>query len=87
MTIKVDLGPRLEGVIAVAQGRYSSEDEVLRQAMLLFEENEERMDIPDPVLDAALEEGIADVEAGRTHTLEEVFDELEARARSRLAKP
>ena len=43
--------------------------------MRLVEEREKRL----ALLDAALERGLADIDVGRTHTLDEVADELARR--------
>jgi len=75
--ISADLGAQLEGFIAklVESGRYGSKSEVLREGVPLVEEREKRL----ALLDAALERGLADVDAVRTHGLEDVLDELTRR--------
>ena len=75
--ISADLGAQLEGFIAklVESGRYGSKSEELREGVRLVEEREKRL----ALLDAALERGLADVDAGRTHGLEDVLDELTRR--------
>ncbi|RYE81813.1 MAG: type II toxin-antitoxin system ParD family antitoxin [Hyphomicrobiales bacterium] len=72
--ISADLGKRLETYVAklVESGRYGSKSEVLREGVRLVEEREKRL----ALLDAALERGLADIDAGRTHALEDVADEL-----------
>jgi len=72
--ISADLGAQLESFVAklVESGRYGSKSEVLREGVRLVEEREKRL----ALLDAALERGQADVDAGRTHDLEDVLDEL-----------
>ena len=77
MAISADLGAKLEAVVndLVANGRYNSKSEVLREGVRLVQEREARL----AELDAALEEGLADIRAGRTIPAEEVFAELEAR--------
>jgi len=72
--ISADLGAQLESFVAklVESGRYGSKSEVLREGVRLVEEREKRL----ALLDAALERGQADVDAGRTHDLENVLDEL-----------
>jgi antitoxin ParD1/3/4 len=72
--ISADLGAKLESFVAklVESGRYGSKSEVLREGVRLVEEREKRL----ALLDAALERGHADVDAGRTHDLEDVLDEL-----------
>jgi antitoxin ParD1/3/4 len=72
--ISADLGAQLESFVAklVESGRYGSKSEVLREGVRLVEEREKRL----ALLDAALERGLADVDAGRTYELEDVLDEL-----------
>jgi len=71
------LGKHFEAFVQaqLASGRYGNASEVLRDALRLMEARERRL----AALDAALERGIADVEAGRVYDADEVFDELEAR--------
>ncbi|MGE7469547.1 type II toxin-antitoxin system ParD family antitoxin [Bosea sp. NPDC003192] len=75
--ISADLGKQLEAYVAelVESGRYGSKSEVLREGVRLVEEREKRL----ALLDAALERGLADIDAGRTHALEDVTDELTRR--------
>ena len=72
--ISADLGAQLESFVAklVESGRYGSKSEVLREGVRLVEEREKRL----ALLDAALERGLADLDAGRTYELEDVLDEL-----------
>lgn len=76
MPISVDLGAKLEQAVAelVSEGRYGSKSEVLREGVRLVQEREKRL----AVLDAKIAEGLADAEAGRLLTHEQVFAELEA---------
>ena len=76
MAISADLGENLERVVndLVKNGRYNSKSEVLREGVRLVQEREAAL----ARLDAALAQGLADVEAGRTRPAEEVFDEIEA---------
>lgn len=55
----------------VAEGRYASVDDVVREAMAVFlqKEAEER-------LEKAIIQGLDDVDAGRTVPIEDVFDRL-----------
>ncbi len=75
--ISADLGQQLETFVSslVATGRYNSKSEVLREGVRLVEEREKRL----AVLDAAIARGLADIDAGRTHALEDVADELARR--------
>ncbi len=77
MTINADLGAQLETFVSglVASGRYHSPDEVLREAVRLFQERETRL----ATLDAAIERGFADIAAGRVTPAADVFDALEAK--------
>ena len=77
MTMTVDLGDRLEGVVEdlIRNGRYQSKSEVLREGVRLVQEREAQL----ASLEAAIKRGVADLKAGRLLTEEEVFAELEAR--------
>jgi antitoxin ParD1/3/4 len=77
MPISADLGETLEAVVndLVAHGRYNSKSEVLREGVRLVQEREAAL----AEFYAALEEGIADIEAGRTRPAEEVFADLRKR--------
>ena len=74
-----DLGKKHEAKVQklVAKGRYNSRKDVLREGVRLVEIREKAL----AKLDAAVARGIADVEAGRVHTSEEVFGELRRRIR------
>jgi len=56
-------------------GRYNNASEVLRDALRLMEDRERRLS----ALDTAIARGLADVQTGRVHDADEVFDDLEAR--------
>jgi antitoxin ParD1/3/4 len=73
----VDLGDRLEAFIAalVSEGRYPSRDKALRESVRLLEERERKL----AALDAALQEGLDDLDAGRVTPASEVFDRLGAK--------
>ena len=77
MAISADLGAKLEAVVEdlVKNGRYNSKSEVLREGVRLVQEREAAL----RKLWAELDKGVQDIEAGRVHDLDEVFDELEAR--------
>ena len=59
----------------VENGRYNSKSEVLREGVRLVQEREAEL----AELNASLDRGIADIEAGRTRPAEEVFAELKAK--------
>lgn len=77
MPISADLGEPLEAVVAdlVKSGRYGSESDVLRDAMLMLQDREMKL----AALDAAIARGIASADAGLGRPMDEVFDELEAK--------
>ena len=80
MAISADLGETLEAVVndLVANGRYNSKSEVLREGVRLVQEREAAL----AQLTAILEKRIEDSEAGRTEPLEDVVERLAARYRS-----
>jgi antitoxin ParD1/3/4 len=77
MASSYTLGKHYEAFIQgqLASGRYNNASEVVRDALRLMEEKERRL----ALLDAAIERGLNDADAGRLHDAEEVFDALEAR--------
>ncbi|MEO8882888.1 MAG: type II toxin-antitoxin system ParD family antitoxin [Devosia sp.] len=77
MAISAELGEKLEAVVAdlVKNGRYNSKSEVLREGVRLVQEREAAL----RRLDEALDEGLADIAAGRVYPAEEVFAELRAK--------
>lgn len=72
--ISAELGTQLEAFVAdlVANGRYNSKSEVLREGIRLVQDREAKL----AALDAAIARGIADGDAGRTTPAEEVLDRL-----------
>ncbi|MBJ7484454.1 type II toxin-antitoxin system ParD family antitoxin [Brevundimonas sp.] len=76
MTMTVELGA-LEQVVTdlVRDGRYGSKSEVLRTGVRLVQEREAAL----ASLLAKLDEGIADIDAGRVSPIDEVRDRLKAR--------
>ncbi|MCC3247035.1 type II toxin-antitoxin system ParD family antitoxin [Methylocystis sp. WRRC1] len=62
----------------IASGRYASKDEILREGVRLLEERERKLE----GLDAAIERGLADTEAGRVSPASDVFDRLERKYRT-----
>ncbi len=85
MAISADLGEKLEAVVndLVANGRYNSKSEVLREGVRLVQEREAAL----ARLHAALERGLADIEAGRTRPAEQVFAELRAKYQAMADAP
>src|SRR5690606_2356122 len=74
MAISADLGEVLEKVVTdlVENGRYNSKSEVLREGVRLVQEREARL----REMDAMIEAGLDDIDAGRTIPAEEVVAEL-----------
>ncbi len=77
MPISADLGEKLEAVVndLVANGRYNSKSEVLREGVRLVQEREAYL----RRMDEGIARGLEDIRAGRTHPAEEVFAELRAK--------
>jgi antitoxin ParD1/3/4 len=77
MAISADLGEKLEAVVndLVANGRYNSKSEVLREGVRLLQEREAEL----AKLYAELNKGVASAKAGRLIDADEVFDRLEAK--------
>ena len=84
MAISADLGEKLEAVVKelVANGRYNSKSEVLREGVRLVEEREAAL----ADFYAAIDEGLEDIKAGRLHPAEEVFAELRAKYSAKLKR-
>ena len=74
MAISADIGETLEKVVndLVENGRYNSKSEVLREGIRLVQEREARL----RELDAMIQVGLDDIDAGRTVPAEEVFAEM-----------
>lgn len=81
--ISADLGQQLENFVTnlVATGRYNSKSEVLREGVRLIHDRETRL----AALDASIARGLADADAERTRSAEEVFDRLAAKYRAMSA--
>jgi antitoxin ParD1/3/4 len=77
MASSANLGQQLETYVTdlVKSGRYQSRSEVLREGVRLVEEREKRL----AVLDAAINRGLADADAGRVKPVREVADRLAAK--------
>ena len=75
--ISADLGSQLEAYVSklVESGRYNSKSEVLREGVRVIQERETRL----AALDASIARGVADADSGRTKSVDEVFDGLEAK--------
>lgn len=84
MAISADLGEKLEAVVndLVANGRYNSKSEVLREGVRLVQEREAAL----AKLHAALDKGIDDFEAGRSELLEDVVERLSTKYRAMAEK-
>jgi len=84
MAISADLGVTLEKVVndLVENGRYNSKSEVLREGVRLVQEREARL----RELDAMLAAGQADIDAGRTKSLEEVMANVQRHIAAIAAK-
>lgn len=74
MPISADLGEKLEAVVndLVANGRYNSKSEVLREGVRLVQEREAAL----RRLYAAVDRGLADADAGRMLPAGDVFARL-----------
>jgi antitoxin ParD1/3/4 len=84
MASSVNLGEQLEAFIteAVKRGRYGSRSEVLREGVRLVQEREAAWG----QLDAEIQKGIEDIEAGRTEPLEVVGARLRKKYQAMAAK-
>ncbi len=83
----VDLTPDLELAIRrrLESGAYDSELDVIRAALDALQHDEEDKARRLAEFDAAIARGIADADAGRVHSAEEVFRELRERIERKLA--
>ncbi|MGN7291935.1 type II toxin-antitoxin system ParD family antitoxin [Rhizobium sp. SAFR-030] len=77
MASSENLGPKLESYVKdlVNTGRYKSRSEVLQEGVRLVEEREHRLQM----LDDSISRGIADADAGRVRTIDDVERTLIAR--------
>lgn len=85
MPDRADLGEHFESFVAelVAGGRYASRSSVLREGLTLLVERERKLS----AFNAAIDEGLADIEAGRVRTADDVFDRLEAKYAAMMTAP
>jgi antitoxin ParD1/3/4 len=83
-TMTISLSPQQAGRIeaAVETGDYASNSEVLRDALRLWEDREERRAVEIGKLKRAYDEGMASGE-GRSVTTEQLLTEFKARAAKR----
>ena len=84
MSTQLNLGSDFEAKVdaLVAQGRFASREDVVREGLRLIEERDAETERQRADLWAKLDEGLADVEAGRLLDAEEVFDRLQERYRN-----
>jgi len=83
MPTSYTLGKHFESFVQaqLASGRYNNASEVLRDALRLMEDRERRL----AALDAAIERGMADIDAGLITDADTVLDRLQAKY-TRLAE-
>jgi antitoxin ParD1/3/4 len=77
MASSANLGQHLETYVndLVKTGRYQSRSEVLREGVRLVEEREKRL----ALLDASINRGLADADAGRGTPVDDVAREMAAK--------
>lgn len=80
--ISAELGKPLESYVQelVSSGRYGSKSEVLREGVRMIQEQETQQE----ALKALIMQGMADIEAGRTHTAEDVFSAMRERIQATI---
>lgn len=85
LIMNVSLTPELEAFIdaRVRGGFYQSASEVVREALRLLAEQDEVKQKRLERLNAEIDEGLADLRNGRTHSLQSVRDEIKTRRGSR----
>jgi antitoxin ParD1/3/4 len=86
MSLNVSLPVELENRVRehVASGLYSSASEVIREALRVFEAYQAMRTRTLAALKSDIDEGMADVRAGRVSSID--FSELKAEARAALLK-
>ncbi|WP_374294175.1 type II toxin-antitoxin system ParD family antitoxin [Acinetobacter sp.] len=80
--ISAELGKPLESYVQelVSSGRYGSKSEVLREGVRMIQERETQQE----ALKALIMQGMADIEAGRTHSAEDVFGAMRERIQATI---
>ena len=79
MSRTVQLPPTFDGFVdrMVESGRYGSPDDLFADALSLLESMEQHTDALNANYKVQIAEGLAAIEAGRTHDVDEVFAELD----------
>lgn len=88
MPFDIDLDREAEEFIRrmVDSKRYADASDVVMHAIVLLEDKERAADLRRAEFDAKIEEGMADIRAGRVYDAEEVFREMEELIASKEAK-
>lgn len=75
----IHLLPDLDGFLdrMIATGRYADASDVVSEALSLLEDREVALDALRAKLKAQIAEGLADLKAGRTHDIDDVFAEVD----------
>ncbi len=86
MSLNVSLPPELENRVRhhVESGLYGSASEVIREALRLFEAYQEMRAASLVALKADIDQGIADIKAGKTREID--IEAIKQRGRAALAK-
>lgn len=86
MSLNVSLPPELENRVRqhVESGLYGSASEVIREALRLFEAYQNMREASLLALRSEIEQGIADIEAGKIREVD--IESIKQRGRSRLAE-
>lgn len=81
MATKLDLGAEFEAKVdaLVAQGRFASREDVVREGLRLIEERDAETARQRADLLAKIDAGLADADAGNLIDADEVFDRLKRR--------
>jgi antitoxin ParD1/3/4 len=83
--VSISLGGHFEKFVQdqIAHGRYHTPSEVVQDALRLMEDREKQL----TALDAAIEQGLDDIAAGRVYDADSVFDELDRELAALPDKP